>query len=351
VNKNNKPKKKKNKLVVAIFVILCLLIAALEALAIFVFSNLAEIKDVDPVPSTTAELSGDPNELDADPNQTELNEKDLADIEVEAEESAFPEGVYHVMLFGLDTRDEDQFTGARSDVMLLVTLDTRDKTIKLTSFMRDTLVPIPGHSYNRLNAAFVFGGPKLATEVISKQFGLKVEKYAVVNFWSTAEIIDIVGGVKVNVKGSELEQVNRNIRDINYVDKSKKTKELKKSGEQTLNGRQAVAYMRIRHVGTDVERTQRQRTVLANMTKKLTNMSLDQMLAFIDTIPKHMRTNLSQGDMVNYVKAAYEVRGGETKQLRIPADETYKGANYKGMSILKPDFKENAAKLKKFLNF
>jgi LCP family protein required for cell wall assembly len=336
------------KVLIVVGSILSAVLLVLSGILFFIHYNLSQIKDVEP--NYMVELSEEPEDTDV-ASLPSLEDKDLEGMKVPDSVNVLPEGVYNIMLFGLDTRDGDSFNG-RSDVMLLITLDTKSKKIKTTSFMRDILVPIPSHNYNRLNTAYGFEGPATACEVISKQFGIFVQNYVAVNFWSMASIIDLFGGIDIEITSKELKPLNENIKDIKKVDHSLDVSTVKHYGKQHLNGTQAVAYMRIRHAaGADFERTQRQRNVMMTMMDKLSGMSVDQMLQLLQSMPQFMRTNLSQSDLISFAYAVYELRHASIEQLRLPIDGSYKGMKYKGtMSVLKVDFEENAQALKDFLN-
>ncbi|MHB1315928.1 MAG: LCP family protein [Christensenellales bacterium] len=257
------------------------------------------------------------------------------------------EGVYNILLFGVDSRERTKFESELSDVMILVTMDTSKKTIKMVSFMRDCYVKMPGHHDNRLNTAYKFGGSSLAIQTFQNNFGIDVDWYAVVNFWSMAEMIDALGGVKVDLTSSEVDEININLVEINAeVKKGEKSPNLKSSGTQKLDGKQAVAYMRIRKLsGGDFKRTERQRTVMKGLIASVKKMSLDQMLSLVDIIPDYVRTNMSLGEMANVAQAFYGMRGADIQELRIPVDGGY--SNYD--SMLKLDYAVNYDALNKFL--
>ena len=101
--------------------------------------------------------------------------------------------VLNVMLFGEDNSDGDEH--GRTDTMIMMSIDNWHKKLKLTSFQRDTYVYIPGYGQNKINAAYTYGGPKLTIETIETNFGIKIDRYAVVDFDSFIEIIDTLGGI------------------------------------------------------------------------------------------------------------------------------------------------------------
>jgi polyisoprenyl-teichoic acid--peptidoglycan teichoic acid transferase len=256
--------------------------------------------------------------------------------------------IINILLMGLDTRDPAQFSGSRTDSLIIVSLDTANKEIKLTSIMRDTLVKIEGHDLNRINTVFPFSGPDKLVKTVQNYFGVKINYYSVVNFWAVANIIDSVGGVDITVNSNELSNLNRNLDEINKYSKDAAAAHVAKAGKQLLNGKQAVAYMRIRHVGEgDFERTERQRKVLESITGK--NMSITDILKVVNDLPNNIRTDANQMNMVSLANTAFGLKGAPIKQLRIPIDGSYKMSRYKGMSILVVNFDKNADALKQFL--
>jgi polyisoprenyl-teichoic acid--peptidoglycan teichoic acid transferase len=254
----------------------------------------------------------------------------------------------NILLLGLDTRNPKQFDGGRTDSIIVVTLDTVNKKIKLTSIMRDTLLAVPGHDLNRINTVYGFCGPTVAMQTVQKYFGVKIDYYAVVNFWAVANIIDALGGVDVEVKSAELANLNRQLDEINKYNTDTDSPHVKKAGQQKLNGKQAVAYMRIRHVGdADFERTERQRKVLQAIANK--DLSLSDILGMVNMLPDNVRTNATQAQMISLANTVFGLKGKPITQLRLPMNGTYKMSRYKGMSILNVDFIKNAAALKTFL--
>ncbi len=301
-------------------------------------------------------LTPEPDQMETpDPDEPVLDDDTLNDAL--AVQSAAPilqgKATYNILLLGLDTRSPTRFTGARSDVMMLLTLDTEQKKIKLTSFMRDIIVEVPGHGKNRLNTAFVFGGPDLTKQVLSQYFGLQTENYGVINFWAFADVIDALGGVTIDVKSAEIANMNKSINEINGLTKGRKVAKVRSDGTQALSGGQAIAYMRIRKGsagGGDFERTHRQRTVLNKLVAKLDDMTLPQAVELVNVLQNYVKTDMTQQQMVDLAGRLLTMRGAKVEELRIPADGAYRQGSYNGMKgILLLDFPKNQATLQEFL--
>ena len=139
-------------------------------------------------------------ELDDTNNNTAATNSSVAPLESDATNLSLSEGELlqnskelNVMLFGEDNSKGDKH--GRSDTMIMMTIDNNHKKLKLTSFQRDTYVYIPGYGYDKLNASYNYGGAKLSIQTIEANFGIKVDRYAVVDFDSFKKIIDTLGGV------------------------------------------------------------------------------------------------------------------------------------------------------------
>jgi LCP family protein required for cell wall assembly len=258
------------------------------------------------------------------------------------------EGITDVLLIGVDNRQSGKFSGL-SDVMIYLRVDSKKGTIKLASFMRDTLVPIPGYKTKKLNVAFSHGGIDLALETFKENFGLMPDHYIIVNFYGMEDIINSLGGVDIKLKSNELDSLNNSIIEINNLSSGKGASLINSSGMHHLNGRQAVAYMRIRHPGGDQGRIARQQTVLSELFKKAKDISLSQIPGMVDTMVQYVRTNIGIGEMVNIAKTIKGLEGTELQKFRYPDDFEigyYKGAG----SIVQPkDFDTDMNKLKDFL--
>ncbi|HPU63706.1 MAG TPA: LCP family protein, partial [Mobilitalea sp.] len=186
----------------------------------------------------------------------------IADIPVMKDKN-----VFNVLLIGSDSRDPDD--RGRSDAMMVLSVSKKNKEIVLTSLLRDIYLNIPGKKSNRLNAAYALGGAKLLTETIENNFKIKLDGYVAVDFIAFLEIIDILGGVTVEVTEEELPFLNSNIRNINMFLNEDTDKDLiPAAGKYLLNGKQTLGYSRIRYAGTDFARTARQRKVLEQIFEK-----------------------------------------------------------------------------------
>ncbi len=205
-----------------------------------------------------------------------------------------PEGIINIALFGLDTRDMDSNKG-RSDAILVVTADTVHNKIKVTSFARDSYVSVDGHGKTKLTHAYVYGGPQLAVKTLNQNFGLNIKDFASVNFSQLADIIDFLGGVKLNVTEAELKVMQDYFEELNRI--GVETEPLTETGDVILSGGQAVAYARNRYTGSDVDRMNRQYEVLLAMAESAKNLKVTQYDDFVKMILSECTTSFSDKEI------------------------------------------------------
>lgn len=244
------------------------------------------------------------------------------------------EDIINVALFGVDTRKLNSFSG-NSDSIMILSIDKSDSEIKIISIMRDSLVPVDKNgtvTYGKINSAYAKGGPELAVRTLNKNFGLDITEYATVNFYGMANIIDVVGGIEVELTDREV--FDKNGHSINSAINSlahtfgvdAKENRITESGIQHLNGLQAVAYSRMRHLPTiwgtnnDYGRTDRQRYVMEQLFNKVLDMNKSSLPALVRAIQPYMITSLEPDEIFNYSKTII-ANNPSFKQARIPQTE------------------------------
>ena len=255
----------------------------------------------------------------------------------------------HILLVGLDARPGEDI--GRSDVMILLTLDGEHGAVKMVSFLRDLYVSIAGHGENRLNSAWVYGGPELLLDTLERNFGLRVENYVAVDFVLMVDLVDMIGGLEIDITSREqMALINEKVRDTNEeLGLNREYGLLTETGRQTLDGRQVLAYMRYRKTESDFSRTQRQRQVIDLMMAKAGDLSLLEMARMAATILSRMRTNLTVSDVIGMIPTALKLRSLQLKQLRIPLDGAYVSRVIDGMDVLVPDLEKARDSLEEFI--
>lgn len=310
--------KKRNSAGRKALVVLCVILAVILLLAIaatiFVNSLLGKInRTTDP----TGEQSGQ-----TDPSVPKVNVLD--------------EDILHILLIGQDRREGE---GAqRSDSMILCTLNKEKKTLTMTSFMRDMYLEIPGYQDNRINVAYASGGMKLLDKTIQHNFGVTVSHNVEVDVFGFIDIIDMMGGIDMELTRQEAKYLNR-WGNWDYTNDRDWTLQ---EGMNHLTGRQAVAFCRIREIGSDFERTARQRKVLTKVLSDIKSMGITKAYKLLEAVLPKVTTDMSDADILSYAWSMLPMLGDlEIVTQRIPADGTYTDKMIRGMAVLVPDLEAN----------
>ncbi|MDT9337249.1 LCP family protein [Clostridium perfringens] len=245
--------------------------------------------------------------------KVEINKENLSINEEKVKEEKH---IKNIALFGIDA---PKGKVGRSDAIMILTLDEEHKVMKLTSIMRDSYVYIPGHGDDKITHAYAFGGPELAMKTLNENFNINIEDFMAVNFTSLPEIIDKLGGIKINIIPEE----------INHIPG------ITSPEEQVLNGEQALAYSRIRHAtGGDYKRTERQRVVLEAVFEKLKSTSTKEYPSLIDNFLPYIETNMSSMDMIKLATDVAPLVKGNLETARFPLDGYCDGKMINGVWYL-----------------
>lgn len=249
--------------------------------------------------------------------------------------------VQNILLIGSDSRDTER---GRSDSMILLSLNSQQNKLVMTSFMRDSFVTIPGYGDGRLNAAFSYGGAELLMDTIEQNFHVEVNDYVQVDFFSFISIIDGFGGVEITLSDAEAQAVNEILHnEVNgLMGDAADADYLSGGGTLRLNGKQALSYSRIRYVGnSDFERTSRQREVLTQLFQELKTPNLAKIGSVISEVAPSLTTNMTTGELYTLSLKAPFLLGYSLEQLRIPAEGTYSGVTVGDAAVLQIDFAAN----------
>ncbi len=245
--------------------------------------------------------------------------------------------VINVLLIGQDRRGN---TGRqRSDAMILCTLNTQKKTIVMTSFLRDLYVKLPdynGWSYgsNRINATYVIGGMEMLDECLKQNFGVEVDYNIEVDFTGFEQIIDLVGGVEVELTAAEVKWMDNGL----------------KKGVNLLDGANALEYARIRKLDSDFGRSNRQRNVLMALFKKVKTLSLTEITELANSVFPMLTTDMTNEEIIDCLLRVFPMLSDLKFVMQcVPAEGTYRYANISGMEVILPDYEANAKLLREWL--
>ena len=259
--------------------------------------------------------------------------------------------IENILLIGLDGTN-DKFP-KRSDKMIILTIDKLNKSLKLTYLARDTLVKIPGRGEEKLTHAYAYGQEELLMQTINENFDLDIKDYAVVNFKSFIDIVDIIGGVDINVNEKEIHHLNEVIKEcygVNHED-TKNIEYITSSGNHNLNGYQALAYARIRKLDTIYKRDERQRLILTNIAHKLSDVSISKYLQIAKSILRHIKVNIAFNKIIDLAFIAHELASYDISQLEFPISEYREEGRIgeKGTYVVKWDKNKNIELLHQFI--
>ena len=333
--KKEKRKKRRKGFFIFFVVFMSLILLIGGTLTAFVFSKLGKINYETPEQTTV------------DTNQ-EFVEKEEDKIEFEGIDDAtgnsFREilknwatnggkklsdkSVVNILLIGSDasTKDPNRANSAdrgNTDVMMLASIDTKNETIKLVSFMRDSYTYMDQFDrYAKLNAACANGGPAYLVETIENDYKIEIDGYVLVDFDSFVQVIDILGGVRVNVPGYVANHLT-NKKNGTFP-----------SGSAILNGEQALRYCRVRYSDADgdVSRTARQREVINAIINKCKGASLGEINAIADVILANVRTNISQKTILKYAARAVADNWANFTISELTMPDKYTRATYMSAS-------------------
>jgi len=310
------PKKKKKsngfmkKFLRTVFLIIIFLIATAFAVNAFFLGNV------------TSDLSGN------------LSKYGISD---EAASFAKQHKIVNVAVFGVDGRDDVE--GDRTDTIMVATADYEHSKVKVASLMRDTYVYIDKkYGYDKLNAAYAYGGPDLALQTINQNFDTTITDYVTIDFSAMVSMVNAVGGVTIDIETEEeLEWVNEYLMDVNEkVETSSPF--LEETGSQVVDGSQALAYCRVRYVGDgDFDRTLRQRVVFEQVLSKALDLDLQAQYNLVMATLPYVETSLSTTEMIKYGANLALMPSKDIEQSRFPTDDLISLDMLDGVSYVVPN--------------
>ena len=303
--KEKKPMTKKKK---TLLIILCILLAFFLFVAGFAAWYIND--KLNKIGYDTEQTTLDPNKEFVDDETVNFAEMDDATGNTYKEilknwatnegEKMSNKNVLNVLLIGSDASSEEAGRASitdkgNTDVMMLVSIDKKNEKIKLVSFMRDSYTYMDQFdSYGKLNAACANGGAPYLVETIENDYKIEIDGYALVDFDSFKTVIDVLGGVQINVPKYVANFLTNQI-DGTFP-----------SGDVTLNGDEALRFVRVRATDKDgdVSRVERQRQVVNALIDKCVNASLSEINEVFDVILANVRTNIPKRDILSYATKA-----------------------------------------------
>lgn len=229
--------------------------------------------------------------------QVQVNRKALG---IDARVAKELKNYRNIALLGIDARNMEDDTQTRSDAMIIASIDKTTNHVRLISLYRDTYVSL-GDSFglDKMTHAYYYGGPPQTLQTINRNLDLNCEEVVVVNWKTVADTVDALGGLDIDIQESEINEMNKYIRDTQKNIGGPK-KKIRKAGMQTLNGVQAVTYARIRKDSSegDHRRNERMKIVLSAAFEKAKGLSLTKLNSIANEILPDIKTNMTTGQMM-----------------------------------------------------
>lgn len=335
----------------AVMLILIMILLLLLFVAGFVFSKLNKLGNNNVVVDETIveESVAEEEEeeeiiLVTDEEAESLGEAEviLPEVDVKSDKD-----VFNILLLGTDERTKPFSTTSRADSIMILSLDKGNNTMKLVSLQRGMGFPIlEGQykgEYDWLTHLFRYGGADLMLRSIRECLNVDVEYYVRVNTYTFQELVNVVGGVDIEMTEAEVEAFNR-------ISEYNKQLQRVQVGMNHLDGYTALTYSRLRSTDSDWKRVQRQRNVLESIASSAKEMTLLELNGLLDTMLPLVQTNLTTLDILGLLSYAPAVLGMEMEQMTIPVKGTYgsmKGLG--GRNLYAVDFQENSKILHEFL--
>lgn len=277
----------------------------------------------------------------------EIPKEDIVINEGVEQLASLGEGYLNVALFGVDSREGDLEKNTRTDCIIVASLNKETKEIKMASVYRDTLLDLSEGTLQKCNAAYSFGGPKQAINMLNMNLDLDIQNYVTVDFGVVAEVVDLLGGLDIEIKEEEVEPLNKFVYETGQV-AGKEAHFVGGSGVQHLDGVQATTYARIRSTaGGDFTRTERQRLVIEKIVEKLMKSDLATINKIIDKVFPTISTNFTMTEILSYAKYFNQYKLGENTGF--PIDKATDTVSGLGSIVIPVSLEDNVKKLHEFL--
>lgn len=251
-----------------------------------------------------------------------------------------------IALFGVDSRSNSLTSDTRSDTIMIASIDNQSKKVRLASIYRDTYVEVPNHGYTKINHAYAYGGYSLALSTLNVNFDLRIKQYVSVNFYAVTKVIDLLGGITLDITKEELKWLNGYIKENNRVNGTNAVA-LTFAGTQVVNGTQALAYARIRYTsGGDFKRAERQRIVVDQVLAKAKEADFVTLISIIHQMLPEISTNIPTSELIALGKdiLSYQIVGSEGYPMNTTIQKIH-GISY----VLPKDFYAEVTSLHEYL--
>lgn len=343
--KKKKKAKKKNKALrffITLIVLAALAFLAYKLIPAYIGENGVNVKPT-PTPYNYTSTNGEPSKfmslVNAEPTVPPEGEGNSIKVEDLSVTEGLDETWLNVLLLGTDSRVLHE--PARTDTMIICSINKVTGNVKLTSIMRDTDVSFEGHNSTRINNAFFYGGANLAMKVVNETFGMNIQHYVYVDFSGFAQIAEAIGGVDMQITENEMLHINHNVAEQYHLLISQGKMEYDAAEAEYyatkletfttdgtpvhLNGMQTLGYARIRKLDSDYGRTERQRKVLNALMSELKNVGITELTNMALSNAKYYATNLSLNQLLELAMVVLNRTDfTQAESMYLPVQGSYK---------------------------
>lgn len=278
---------------------------------------------------------------------TSINMEDMTNPNLDNAKIAAMQGYWTVALFGVDSRDGELSSQTLSDVIIIANVNMDTGEIKLVSVYRDTYLSVSeSGSYSKINEAYFRGGAKQAINALNRNLDLQIDDYGTFNWATVAQVINILGGVDIDLSKEEFYYINAYITDT-VKGTGIGSVQLKHAGMNHLDGIQAVAYARLRKMDTDFQRTERQREVIEQCFEKLKKADFATVNNVMETTLKGIETGVTLDDIIPLGKNIAKFFISDTAGF--PQDKYDANMGSKGDCVIPDTLASNVTQLHEFL--
>ncbi len=236
-----------------------------------------------------------------------MDYEDTQDAEWDIDDQVAEElsGYRQIAILGVDARSMTNYDGARSDSILVVSIENDTGKIKMISLMRDCYLQIYNNdgelSLDKITHAHAFGGGVDTCRSLNRNLDLNIKEYAIFNWKAVADVVDALGGVTVEVKSNELYDLNKyGVETGEVIGRSYTT--VNATGVQKLDGVQAASYCRIRKTsGGDSQRAERMKKVMTAIFAEAKDMNISKLNKIANTVLPEIRTNIGRTDIISLI--------------------------------------------------
>ena len=258
------------------------------------------------------------------------------------EREEIDERIFSFLFIGDDARIHE--ARGRSDALMIASFNRDTGEIFFTSILRDTFVPLldESNSWHRINHAYRAGGAGRAINVVNNAFSLDIQHYVAVRFSDVFILTDALGGLEIILNRHEAAALNSIFPDYDTL----------YAGTNLLNGRQVLAFSRMRVVGGQGDRgrvVRQQQVMKAVIQRVLSSNSFSDVIALADFSLNHMTTNISLGTIITLAYELFMARNLQIHELRVPIDNSFRGANHQGSSVVQMNFETNIRTVHEFI--